>query len=95
MLGQGGLQGSNLLKTLVSLSVAEQEIQKDQPGAVVLEDGKHFGHDLPWPRPGAELLQALVVDVDDGDDVGSGAPGQIHPHLNAVNDSSQAFERRE
>ena len=94
MLRQSGLQGSDFLKALVSFLVAEKEIQKNHLCAVVLEDGKHFRNDLSWPRPRADLLQALVVDVDDGDDVFTRTAGQVHPHLNAVDDSAQAFEWR-
>jgi hypothetical protein len=50
-------------------------------GAAARQGAEHLGVDISRPRPATQVVDALVVDGDDGDTVAGGALGAAHPEV--------------
>ena len=61
------------------VGLREHDVEGDRDGAEPGQVGDHVGDPRPRPRPLAELRQALLVDIDDGD-----RPCGLHAGIDAL-----------
>ncbi len=61
------------------IGLREDDVEGDHDGAEFCEAGDHIRDPRPRPRPLAEFLQALFIDIDDAD-----RPDRLHTGIDAL-----------